>query len=98
MSEGKSSTPWFVRIKGRGRYQIKPYGWRGWALTGAWGISVCGLMALLAFPYFLERFWIPAGLALGVTAVTIVIGCRRSVPVERLVVDRESNGLERREP
>ncbi len=91
MTDRKTAKPWFVRIKGPGRFQIKPYARQGWALIGLWGVAVYGLLALLAFPFFLERFWIPAGLSLALTAMMIVVGYRRSVPVKQLLEDQEAS-------
>ena len=76
--------PWFVKITGPMRWQIKPYGWPGWALMGVWMILLWAINALLFVESLRERWWIVLLLSAAITIPLIVVSIQMAVPIDEL--------------
>ena len=87
--------PWFVKITGPMRFQIKPYAWQGWALMGVWMAALWAIMALLFIDSLRERWWIVLLLSAAVTVPLILISLQMAVPIEEL---RAAEGRRRGRP
>ena len=76
--------PMFVKITGRGRYQIKPWSRAGWIAMGIWVLLHSAILALLFIPTLREQWWIVVTLDALVTVPLIVWGIRAAVPIEQV--------------
>jgi NAD/NADP transhydrogenase beta subunit len=76
--------PWFVKITGPMQWQIKPYGWPGWALMVVWALLLSAIMSLLLVESGRERWWIVTLLSLAITVPLIVVSIQLAVPIEDL--------------
>ena len=87
MSDDK---PKFVKIRGRGRYQIKPYSGRGWAVMGVWMLLNTAILCLLIVPALREQWWLVVALDLLVLVPFIVFAVRNAVPIEQVRPSKQS--------
>ena len=87
MSDDK---PMFVKIRSRGRYQIKPYSGRGWAVMGAWMVVNTAILCLLIVPAIREQWWLVIALELLVLVPFLLSGIRNAVPIEQVRQAKES--------
>ncbi len=76
--------PWFVKITGPMRYQIKPYAPGGWLVMGLWAIVLLAVNALMFLPAVQERWWAVPLLSAAVTVPLLVFGFRTAVPIEEV--------------
>jgi hypothetical protein len=76
--------PWFVKITGPMQWQLKPYGWQGWAVMAVWAVAMSGTMTLLFLEAVHEQWWIVPLLTAAITAPLILFAAQNSVPIEEL--------------
>jgi hypothetical protein len=88
--------PWFVRITGPMRWQIKPYAWQGWALMGVWMVLLWAINLLLFVESVRERWWIVLLLSAAITVPLIVLSIQMAVPIEELRAAEHKRGKPRR--
>ena len=78
------SKPWFVKITGRMQWQIKPYGWQGWAMMGVWAVLQSAICSLLFIESVRERWWIVTMLGTAITIPLIILAIHIAVPIEEV--------------
>ena len=88
--------PWFVKITGPGRYQIRPYGRGGWLLTGVWALALSAVCSLLFVEPIREQEWVVPLLIFAVTFPLVLFGMRTAVPVEELARPQRKSGRRRK--
>lgn len=84
--------PWFVKVTGPMRWQIKPYAWQGWALMGIWAVLLWAIMLLLFVESVRERWWVVLLLSAVITIPLIALSIQLAVPIEELRETKRRRG------